>query len=79
MIVVRREALHFVSARAATGILEELVLTCIATISVVSAYSVTILGITFTGNGITKILISIFVLIFNYVLSKIWIFKKILK
>lgn len=60
---IGREFIQFISARVGTLILEELIL---------------FIGITCLhgDNMIVKLIGQVFVIILNYVLSKIWIFKK---
>ena len=73
---IAREAGSFVGARLFSFGLEELLLWISKDVVQVSRFSVTVLGLVIGGLMIAKLLISVLVVILNYVFSKLFIFKQ---
>ena len=71
-----KEIPAFVGARLFSFGLEELLLWLAKDVLAVGKYSLAILGLTIGGLMIAKILISVIVVILNYIFSKFFIFKK---
>ena len=71
-----KEIPSFVGARLFSFGLEEFLLWLSIDVLQVSRYSVTLLGISIGGLMIAKLLISVIVVILNYIFSKFFIFKK---
>lgn len=71
-----KEIPSFVGARLFSFGLEELLLWLAKDVLAVGKYSLAILGLTIGGLMIAKILISVIVVILNYIFSKFFIFKK---
>ena len=74
--VLRREIPSFIGARLFSFGLEELLLWLSTDVLNVTRYKWEFLGIAIGGLMIAKILISVLVVILNYVFSKLYIFKK---
>lgn len=73
--VLIKEAGTFVGGRLATFFLEEIgILGC--ELLRLGDVRVTALGFTFDGITVAKILLSVIVVIINYVVCKLWVFKK---
>ena len=73
---LRKEIPAFVGARLFSFGLEELLLWISKDVVQVSRFSVTVLGLVIGGLMIAKLLISVLVVILNYVFSKLFIFKQ---
>lgn len=71
-----KEIPSFLGARLASFGLEELLLWLAKDVLAVGRYSLAILGLSIGGLMIAKILISVIVVILNYIFSKFFIFKK---
>ncbi len=71
-----KEIPAFVGARLFSFGLEELLLWISKDVVQVSRFSVTVLGLVIGGLMIAKLLISVLVVILNYVFSKLFIFKQ---
>jgi hypothetical protein len=74
--ILRKEIPAFVGARLFSFGLEELLLWISKDVIQVSRFSVTVLGLVIGGLMIAKLLISVLVVILNYVFSKLFIFKQ---
>lgn len=70
-----KEAIAFTGARAITGVIEEVSLVGIAAIPAVAHFAFEVFGFKLSGNLIAKIVVSIIVMILNYVFSKLIVFK----
>ena len=73
--VLIKEAGAFVSSRLATFFLEEIGLLCCEFLRL-GDVSITILEVTFDGITVAKIVLSVIVVIINYIVCKFWVFKK---
>lgn len=73
---LRKEIPSFIGARLFSFGLEELLLWISKDVIQVSRFSVTVLGLVIGGLMIAKLLISVLVVILNYVFSKLFIFKQ---
>ena len=71
-----KEIPSFVGARLVSFGLEELLLWLAKDVLAVGRYSLAILGLSIGGLMIAKILISVIVVILNYIFSKFFIFKR---
>ena len=74
--VLVREIPEFVGARVFSLGVEELGLWLLVDICGLSGVSFTLLGLTFTGSFIAKVILAVVVIIMNYFFSKFIIFKK---
>ncbi|MBR6119386.1 MAG: GtrA family protein [Oscillospiraceae bacterium] len=73
---LKREIPSFLGARLASFGLEELLLWIAKDLIRVGRWSLVILGLTLGGLMIAKILISVIVVVLNYIFSKFFIFKQ---
>jgi len=73
--VLKKEIPSFVSARLLTLGIEELGLWVLVSLLNIQSMSITVFTITINGNMIAKIIISVVVVILNYIFSKFLIFK----
>lgn len=74
--VVIKEAVSFVLARVFSLLLEEFGLWLMISVFGMGSISVTVFSFTITGNMIAKVITAFFVVVANYVFSKLFIFKK---
>ena len=73
---VAKEVAEFFSARVLSFLVEEAGLWLLIDALILGRFSYMLFGFEVTGNIIAKIILSVIVVILNYIFSKLWIFKK---
>ena len=74
--IVVKEAVSFVLARVFSLLIEEFGLWLLISVCGMDSVSINVFGFTITGNLIAKVITQFFVVVANYIFSKLFIFRK---
>lgn len=74
--LVTKEVSSFFAARVFSFLIEEAGLFCFVDLMGMKSFSFEVMGFTVSGNMISKVIVGVVVVIINYFLSKLIIFKK---